>query len=191
MHLNVGEHLWVKRNLYTHHGIYIGNNEVVHYSGLANGLQSGPVCKTSLYDFANGVKINKKTYKDAKYHTTEVVNRVEQRMGEHLYSVHSNNCEHFCNWAITGQHTSNQVEIIETVVGYISPLGEIVSNLKTLRQGFKIKDNEVIKSSSVKTAKIVGEKVAIGAIATIAVPVVAPILGIGILATKLYKKVKN
>ena len=36
-----GKHLITQRLGYTHHGIYAGNNSVIHYSGLAEGPLSG------------------------------------------------------------------------------------------------------------------------------------------------------
>lgn len=37
-----GDHLKSSRGLYTHHGIYVGDGNVIHYSGLSDGIQSGP-----------------------------------------------------------------------------------------------------------------------------------------------------
>ena len=42
-----GVHLWVRKSGYTHHGLGIGNGKVIHYSGLANGLEAGPISKVS------------------------------------------------------------------------------------------------------------------------------------------------
>lgn len=43
MKIKKGTHLVSNRGLYTHHGLYIGNNKVIHYSGLADGMESGPI----------------------------------------------------------------------------------------------------------------------------------------------------
>jgi hypothetical protein len=51
--VQIGDHLFVQRIGYTHHGIYIGNKKVIHY------LQDG-VKKDSLETFADGTKIQKK-----------------------------------------------------------------------------------------------------------------------------------
>ncbi|WP_206171903.1 lecithin retinol acyltransferase family protein [Thiorhodococcus mannitoliphagus] len=42
-HIPLGAHLISPRGGYTHHGIYVGDGHVVHYSGLAAGRTSGPV----------------------------------------------------------------------------------------------------------------------------------------------------
>src|ERR1700722_16072908 len=39
----VGAHVVTQRGGYTHHGIYVGASQVVHYAGLARGLRRGAV----------------------------------------------------------------------------------------------------------------------------------------------------
>lgn len=107
-----GDHLKVNRyfGAYTHHGIYIGGNKVIHYSGLSVGTNlDGVVELVSLDDFANGSDIDV-IYNDfSKYSRAEVVQRAKSRLGEDKYSVTGNNCEHFCNWCSSGDHHSEQV----------------------------------------------------------------------------------
>lgn len=110
----LGAHLITPRNLYSHHGIYIGDGQVIHYSGLANGLESGPIEVASLEDFCAGNEVNAKTYKES-YPADEIVRRAMSRVGESSYSVFNNNCEHFCLWCITGSHTSIQVDTATTI----------------------------------------------------------------------------
>lgn len=192
MKLRIGDHLWVKRTLYTHHGIYIGKKKVVHYSGLSDGLQSGPVAETTLIKFSGGEVVYKRSYKNPIYKPSEVVERVRSRLGEQLYNVHSNNCEHFCCWAITGKHSSEQVEIVETFVGAIYPNGEIASGAMTVVKAIEIGDKEMIASAGKNLATVTLEKKVIGAAAvvlgSVAAPIIAPLAGIGYLASKLYRK---
>ena len=47
---------------------------------------------------------------EGKYEGTDRVQRARERIGENLYSVFSNNCEHFVNWCIGGHHESGQVD---------------------------------------------------------------------------------
>ena len=105
-----GVHLWVRRCGYTHHGLGIGNGEVIHYSGLANGLESGPITKVTLEEFSNGSKIRTKRRRKRKYNVGESVRRAKKRLGEDAYSLWGNNCEHFVNWCIMGNHVSSQVD---------------------------------------------------------------------------------
>lgn len=104
-----GAHLVTSRTGYTHHGIHIGDGVVIHYSGLATGMQSGPVEETDLQTFSAGKDFQVRTYKNA--HTLdEIVRRARSRIGESSYSVFNNNCEHFCLWCVVGEHTSPQVD---------------------------------------------------------------------------------
>jgi hypothetical protein len=106
-----GAHLVTPRSGYAHHGVYVGDNRVVHYSGLANGLNSGPVEEATLDAFAAGRDFYVKTHPRPKYIGHDVVLRARSRIGEDLYSLFSNNCEHFCEWAINDDHTSRQIDI--------------------------------------------------------------------------------
>ena len=107
--LKVGDHLVTPRTGYTHHGIYIGNGKVIHYSGLADGLESGPVEETDIETFSNKKGFTVKTYKNA-FPEEEIIRRAKSRVGESSYSVFHNNCEHFCMWCVVGDHVSVQVD---------------------------------------------------------------------------------
>lgn len=107
--LKIGSHLISPRTGYTHHGIFIGEDRVIHYSGLADGLESGPVEETDLKTFSNGKGFTVKTYKNP-FIPEEIVRRARSRIGESSYSVFHNNCEHFCWWCVVGDHTSPQVD---------------------------------------------------------------------------------
>lgn len=112
----LGAHLVTPRTIYSHHGIYVGNGQVVHYSGLASGLESGPVEVAGLDAFCAGNEVSVKTYRNS-YSGNEIVQRAMSRIGESSYSVFNNNCEHFCLWCITGSHTSSQVDTVTTISG--------------------------------------------------------------------------
>lgn len=106
----IGLHLVSDRGLYTHHGIYIGDGNVIHYSGLVDGIESGSIEIVSLEKFHMGKGCFVKKHKNIKYTGEEIVERAKTRLGENTYSVTGNNCEHFVNWAIYGNHYSEQVE---------------------------------------------------------------------------------
>jgi hypothetical protein len=53
----LGSHLVTLRRGYLHHGIYIGERTVFHYSGLAHGLRRGPVEKVPFALFARGRRV--------------------------------------------------------------------------------------------------------------------------------------
>lgn len=106
-----GKHLVVNKGLYTHHGIGVGDDLVIHYSGLADGLESGPICLVSLDEFSGGDEITIKNHSERKYSINEAIERASNKLGEDAYSVWGNNCEHFVEWCINGKHRSDQVDI--------------------------------------------------------------------------------
>lgn len=65
--LLAGFHLIVGRGLYTHHGIYVGHDQVIHYSGIASGINKGCVELTSLEVFAQGRSIKVTTYRKSPF----------------------------------------------------------------------------------------------------------------------------
>ena len=105
----LASHLVTARALYTHHGIYVGNGRVIHYSGPSHGLRRGPVEVVSLEYFAHGRGIRLR-HDQPRFDRREVVARARSRLGERRYRLLTNNCEHFCEWCLNGASRSNQVE---------------------------------------------------------------------------------
>ncbi len=114
---NIGSHLETSRWVYTHHGIYIGNEEVIHYSGLADGFKSGPVEKTSLSTFLVGNDYKIILHSDTKYSQEKIVERATRRLGESDYNLLFNNCEHFAYWCFYNVNSSNQINRSCQVLG--------------------------------------------------------------------------
>ncbi|CAD5570153.1 lecithin retinol acyltransferase family protein [Escherichia coli] len=109
----LGAHLSSDRPGYTHHGIYVGNGKVIHYSGLSNGLSKGCICETTLDEFVGGkneVTIITHSNADRIYTPVQIVARARARLGEDAYNVIFNNCEHFATWCVTGKAESKQVK---------------------------------------------------------------------------------
>ncbi|RDK02799.1 lecithin retinol acyltransferase family protein [Paraburkholderia lacunae] len=107
--LPIGAHLVTQRNGYEHHGIYVGNGRVVHYSGFANAAHRGPVEEVELARFAAGHPLSVRTTPCARYQGDEAVRRARSRLGENRYRLLTNNCEHFCAWCLLGESRSEQV----------------------------------------------------------------------------------
>ena len=105
-----GTHLVTSRRGYMHHGIYVGRGMVVHYAGLSRLLHSGPVEEVTISRFSMGRAVRIIEYSESKYSPQEIVLRARSRLGENDYHVLRNNCEHFCNWCISGRSRSMQVE---------------------------------------------------------------------------------
>ena len=106
----LGAHLATSRRGYDHHGVYVGRGRVVHYSGLSEFWQCGPVEEVSLSRFVNGHPVRVVDHDESPYSPDEIVRRARSRLGENDYRLLTNNCEHFCNWCLSGVSRSAQVE---------------------------------------------------------------------------------
>lgn len=116
----LGDHIRVERHggLYYHHGIYIGNNKVIHFAPLSGGeiinWSEAKVIETSLEDFLKDGEIEVRQYTDDElmelYSPKEIVQNAKHCLGYTNYNLIFNNCEHFANSCTTGKHRSPQVE---------------------------------------------------------------------------------
>jgi len=106
----LGAHLITSRCGYTHHGIYVGGGMVIHYAGLSRHLHSGPVEEVTVSQFSMGRPLRTVGHGESSYAPVEIVRRARSRLGENRYHVLKNNCEHFCNWCVSGRSCSIQVE---------------------------------------------------------------------------------
>jgi len=103
-----GTHVMSRRRGYTHHGIYVGDGQVVHYAGRIRYAE-GLVEEIPLEAFARGrLEISVRT--PTRYEAEEIVRRARSRLGEHSYRLFSNNCEHFSTWCLRGESHSAQVD---------------------------------------------------------------------------------
>jgi hypothetical protein len=106
----LGSHVVTPRRGYLHHGIYVGGGKIVHYAGLAHGFYRRPVEETTLDRFARGRPVWVRSDASPIFSTREVIRRARSRMGEDGYRLLTNNCEHFCEWCLHGEHRSYQVD---------------------------------------------------------------------------------
>ena len=164
----IGDHVFVDRNvfgvkLYEHHGIYVGDDMVVHYNGLARGIVLEKSCfeeilsnvvpldkrniakveMTSLEEFVSGDTWQIKEYTNAPFSGQKVALLAKERIGEQKYNLLINNCEHFCSECIFGEHVSEQVQNVKqnsTIFSEIEPyLGQIIGELFGARSKDDIK----------------------------------------------------
>lgn len=98
-----GDHIYVNYSVYSHHGIDCGDGTVIHYRKI-----NATISRTSWDEFANGKEVFLKEYIESDLPDV-VIRRAESRLGEEVYDVGSNNCEHFATWCKTGIHLSEQV----------------------------------------------------------------------------------
>ena len=103
--LKMGDHIYTDYGRCFHHGIYCGDDEVIHY---VNGKR---IDKTQLCKFAKKQRIHIKRHRKS-FSQTRVVKRAKRRLGERNYNLAFNNCEHFANWCKTGKSRCKQGEQI-------------------------------------------------------------------------------
>jgi hypothetical protein len=104
-----GDHIRVSRGTYYHHGIYVGDLQVVHFTGAARRLQDATIRLDTLHAFAAGGSVQVVKYARC-YNAESVVQLALSRLGENGYRVFANNCEHFARWCKTGEHRSAQAQ---------------------------------------------------------------------------------
>jgi hypothetical protein len=125
--LPLGAHMVTPRRGYTHHGIYVGEGRVIQYGGLSWGLRRGPVEEVPLSQFSQGRAVWVRVVGSHWFDQYEVVRRARLRLGEDRYSALTNNCEHFCEWCVRGQHRSYQVD--DRIAGYSGLLLRLIELL--------------------------------------------------------------
>ena len=112
-----GDHIRVKSNQLYHHGIYLGDEEVVQFGGpfdMFTKPESIVVEKVHIEDFLKGgfleVKVFDRKEKKEKKSPDEIVKTALSMLGTGGYDLLRNNCEHFVNYCIFGVKKSSQVD---------------------------------------------------------------------------------
>jgi hypothetical protein len=114
--LPTAEHILCVRwfGAYLHHGVYVGGDTVVHYTGTPGNKTDAAVKSTPLDEFSEGGTIHRVVHSDG-LPARETIRRARSRVGEQKYDLVSNNCEHFARWCKTGEHRSEQTDGIPLV----------------------------------------------------------------------------
>ena len=107
--LLAGDHIYVRRLLHSHHGIYVGKDRVVHYKGLHKEKYNEVVRKTSLKEFLREGKLRRRDYKK-RLPREETVRLANRLLNEEKYSLVKSNCEHLATYCVTGNASSRQVQ---------------------------------------------------------------------------------
>ena len=134
-----GDHIKVRRafGLYSHHGVYIGNNNVLHLTG--NPKRGLPLCSygeglasvriDNLKDFENGsysLLVNKVVNDFDKTIFLKEANDLVNKDKEYNLVLH--NCEHFANSMTNKQNESKQIKYAV----YASSLGGLTSMISVV-----------------------------------------------------------
>lgn len=132
-----GDHIRVKRSgrFYTHHGIYVGDGKVIHFTGSIREKIDPEVQETDLRRFLKGGILRRRDYKE-RLSAAETIRIAREQLFDKGYSTIWNNCEHFATYCATGRKKSRQVRRIlsglSTVTAGIVLFGltRVVSSLR-------------------------------------------------------------
>src|SRR5207247_9617187 len=69
-----------------------------------------PAEEVSLAEVEVGHAFEIRTHAEARYSPAEIAARARARLGENRYRLLANNCEHFCQWCVTGCARCEQIE---------------------------------------------------------------------------------
>lgn len=133
-----GDILKVPRHIcgitYYHFGVYVGNNEVVHFTNYGPdndfiddfSMSKAKVQKTSLSIFADKAPVSIDLGEKPLYSRAEIAKRAVNCIGDLLgeYNVVTMNCEHFANWCRTNNYKCNQsftvlLQIATNIAAYL------------------------------------------------------------------------
>ncbi len=105
-----GDHIKVKRagGLYTHHGIDMGDDTVIHFSGEPLHMRHAVVCRIAMADFLQGGQARVVRREEGARSPEEVMSTAESLIGAKSYHPLFNNCEHFATFCMTGRKDSRQ-----------------------------------------------------------------------------------
>jgi hypothetical protein len=134
-----GAHLITPWMGFAHHGIYVGGGKVIHYGALVYDLIRKPVEEVTLTAFCGGRPIFVVQQDELPFDVGVIIERARSRLGERRYRLLSNNCEHFAEWCLYGEHRSFQVQRALEFPRYMgdciqSAIVRVVSRLLGLRK---------------------------------------------------------
>ncbi|MCB0905661.1 MAG: lecithin retinol acyltransferase family protein, partial [Nocardioidaceae bacterium] len=122
-----GDHIYVSRGAYTHHGVDAGDGTVIHFTGEPGQAKiSAGIARTPLEDFLKGGELKVRRYGKRDDADTTLA-RAESRIGETGYHLVVNNCEHFATWCCTGKKASEQVRGAGTLTAHGAVAGASVA----------------------------------------------------------------
>ena len=118
--LYAGAHIRVPVGNIHHHGIYIGNGEVVQFGlpmDMYRAANEVKVLRSPIEDFSGGatfveVYVYDRKEKKQKRKDEQIVEFALSKVGEGGYDLIRNNCEHFANLCVFGVAKSEQIDSV-------------------------------------------------------------------------------
>ena len=153
--MQAGDHLVSQRVGYIHHGLYIGGGDVIHYAGLSDWMDfnDAEVQQVSLAEFEGGHGSSIESHPAPRFSPQQSVQRAQSRLGENSYNVAINNCEHFVNYCIEGEHRSKQVEAVIGTIKTAEHLAQTEAGKQVIDKAVKVGSKVLGKKAGEQTAK--------------------------------------
>jgi len=133
---------------YYHHGVYVSDKEVIHYSnqeGAEVSKTRARVMQTDIGVFLAGGSLEVKVYNSTEqldlYPPESVVSWARGCIDQGKYHLFFNNCEHFANCCTLGKHRSRQAERKFSVVGIITTIGKGIAAIGNWLSGGSSSDS--------------------------------------------------
>lgn len=114
-----GDHIFVRRVGYTHHGVEVADGLVIHFTGTPGSKRGATIRREPIESFRSGGVVQVRRY-EQRLEPDVVVERAESKLGQSGYNLYANNCEHFARWCVTGDHQSSQVNAVNATGGVVA-----------------------------------------------------------------------
>ena len=132
--LNLGDHIYVRRLVYSHHGIYAGDGTVIHYTGEEKEKKDPLIRETDIEAFLKGGKLRRRDYKK-RLPPSETLSLAKKHLSDNSYSLVFNNCEHFVTYCATGKRKSRQLrEAVGGLVGIVLTITGTIIQIKRTKK---------------------------------------------------------
>jgi len=132
--LNPGDHIYVRRLVYSHHGIYAEDGTVIHYAGEEKEKKYPLIRETDIEAFLKGGKLKRRNYKK-RLPPSETLSLAKKHMSNNSYSITLNNCEHFATYCATGKRKSRQLrEAVGGLVGIALTITGTIIQIKRTKK---------------------------------------------------------
>ena len=196
--MQIGDHLVTPRTGYTHHGLYLGNQHVIHYSG-KSAHDLGSIQQVTLEEFCDGKACRVRDYPFRVYGRKESVERAKQRLGEAHYSILFNNCEQFVAWCIMGfgyseqllSNTAIAIKVAPIIKQTIENLPELTAKISppistsavssTIATGLGVTTTATLGGSAVATVAALSGGLSIASVTPLSIPIaVGALVGYGV-----------
>ena len=142
------------KGVYQHHGIDVGDGNVIHYRKPSEIVEC-----TSFETFSKGNPVYVRQYAQGFCFIGNVVlHRAKSRLGENKYNLLLNNCEHFATWCKIGISKSEQIKDFIPAIDKLDPY-DLLEPLKNAFQGVESKSGDLLINEALKDIRTVWDNV--------------------------------